>query len=264
MFFDTAYEKKNTYNKPVFMKFTLGMHTTRILGTPMRVYIHWLAKQRLALQCLGDDCPICRNNKMIQLEHPEDYKNQPEYCSRQQRHLMNILDRTVAKICPKCQEENKAFPNGSFPTTCVNQSCGALLTSVDALPLDKVKVLGVSFTNAEALNTMSLTKLDANKNPIPLTEYDIVWGVSKGQGGRNSASPFPGDRGEVSVPADALFDLTKVTLTLTPEEINEVLKGISLKDVFLARREEGKTESSKATEETQKLVEDQISGLFGA
>lgn len=262
MFFDTTYEKKNTYNKPTFLSLTLGKHIVRILGNPLKMFIHWLPAQRSTVKCLGDDCVICRNNKMIMLEHPEDFRNQTGFFTRQARHLMNVLDRTPAKICPNCQTENKILPNNLFPVTCVSQSCGALLTGVDANVLDKVKVLGISNTNAETLNNMSST-MTANGETISLTDYDIIWVVSRGQGNRNVTSSFPGTRDVVEVPPDALFDLTKVTLTLTNEEIQDLLKGISLKDIFLSRKEETDGVLDKSTDES-KAVDELVSSLFAS
>lgn len=263
MFFDTTYEKKNTYNKPNFLSLTLGKHITRILGNPLKVFIHWLPTQRTTVRCLGDDCVICRNNKMIMIEHPEDFRNQPNFYSKQPRHLMNVLDRTPAKICPNCQTENKILPNNTFSVTCTSPECGALLTGVEAMVLDKVKVLGISNTNAETLNNMSSTQMNEKGELLSITDYDIVWIVSKGNGTRHVLSAFPGTKDIVIVSPEFMFDLTKVTLVLTNEEIQEVLKGVSLKDIFLARKEESKEKVEENTNE-QKAVDDIVSSLFNS
>lgn len=262
-FFDTTYENQKSFNKPVYFKLTPGKHTMRILGAHIKIFTHWLPAQRVAILCLNKDCPICKKNQLIMMEHPDDFSKQPGFLTRQPRHLMNILDKTLVKVCPKCQTEIKAPPSDVFPPTCTNPDCGELLTNVQPIPSDKVKVLNLNNTDATNLNNMSMGHLDKDRKEYPLTDYDINWVVSKAPNNKVLASPFPGEHGEVAVKAEALFDLTKVTLTLTPEEIEEALKGVQIRDIFLARKS-AKAAVTEATEKQQLDVEEAIGQLFNS
>lgn len=262
-FFDTSMPERKKFAKIKFLTLTPGAHITRVLGGSAKQFIHYIASQRVTILCLGDDCPICKANKKIMYEHPDDFVKQDGFISRQPRFFMNILDRTNGKICPECGAENKRGANNQFSPIC--WSCETVISNVEIHPLDSVKVLGISKTNADFLNTFDSNTLTEAGERVGINNFDIVWTVVKGANNKNMVSPSVGaGRDVVEVPAESLFDLSQAVITLTEPEIHELLKGVSLRDIFLARRHEKETELGEVSEDDLKSVEDSVSSLFNA
>lgn len=260
-FFDTTTPDRKTFDKVKFLTLTPGVHTTRIIGNARRIFVHYLASQRVTLACLGDDeCPICKDNKKIMFEHPSDFNTQPGFIARQTRFVMNVLDRTNGKICPNCGSENKRTANNQYSPICWN--CEAVITNEPIRPLDTVKVLGISKTNADLLNTFENNTLDDAGNKLGLNNFDIVWTVVKGANSKNVVSPSVGTgRDAVTVSEESLFDLDRASIHLDANEIHEVLKGVSLKDIFLARKN---SKTASDTDTNIKSVDDSVAELFSA
>lgn len=265
-FFDTSMPERKKFAKIKFLTLTPGVHTTRVLGNPHKQFIHYIAGQRITLACLGDEeCPLCKTNKKIMYEHPNDFTKQEGFISRQPRFFMNVLDRTNGKVCPECEAENKRGANNTFSPIC--WSCETVIEKVEIHPLDSVKVLGISKTNADFLNTFDNTTLTESGERLGINNFDIVWTVVKGANNKNMVSPSVGtNREPVEVPEESLFDLEQAVIKLTEPEIHEVLKGVSLRDIFLARRQEKESESedNDTVADQIKDVEDSVAGLFGS
>jgi hypothetical protein len=260
-FFDTKPEGEKTFEKTRFLAFTPGKHIVRILGQPLTQYIHFVPFSKATLACLGDDCPICKNNRKLMIESPEDYSKQSGFLYKQRRHLMNILDRTPVKVCPQCQNENKRGITGKFSANC--WSCNTFITEVPVINSNKVKVATISETNAARLNNKMMSNLDENENPIPLNEIDVIFESAIVNNKKDIAPSLSENRDKVEVPEDALYDLSKITIKLTSDEIINHLKGVSLKDIFAARKS---TANEKITEDAIKVrvdVQKKIDELFG-
>jgi len=262
-FFDvTQREERTKFRKTEFLYFDIGQHIVRILDAPLKVYTHYLPAMRITVKCLGEECPVCHNNRKIFLENPKNYRDIPGYNSRSPRHLFNVLDRTLVKTCPKCQFEVKRGGDFQFPSAC--PKCSTFVTDYTPHPSDKVKVASVSDTVASQINMFEQSMLDASGDPLPVTSYDFMFLVTKMDRKVTVPSPLIQNNDVVNVPEDAKFDLEKATLKLEADEINELLRGVSLRDIFAARRVDSAVEE-KLDEETKELesdIEKRVSELF--
>ena len=217
------------FNKAQFLNYSLGEHRIRLLENPRRIFLHYF-RGKGTIECLGSDCPICQRNKIIAASTGDPTKD-PAYNKPSLRFYFNGVDRSMVKICPNCQEENKESQAGFLP---VCSECGAIITDVGSHPVDKVKVINVSRTNAEKLRSFQAGILDANKEPIGLENYDVLFKVyMTGKVKNIDPEPDPSANDALEVPEDALYDLEKVTVKLEPDEIESFLKGVSLKDIFI-------------------------------
>jgi endogenous inhibitor of DNA gyrase (YacG/DUF329 family) len=258
------FETGNTgegFDKVNFMRFDYGQHRVRLLGVPNRVFTHFL-KGRATIQCLGRDCPICQNNKSIKTEHPEDFRNVSGYNASSPRHYINVLDRTSVKICPECQTENKPNIANEFSPTC--SKCNTFVTDVEPMSSGKVKVINISQTNADTLNTLNSTIQDKDGEPIGLENFDLIFMASQ-SGNRKTIAPMPDSNATdvVEVPEDALYDLENLVIKLEPDEIVELQKGVSLRDIFAARRGEELSDEVIAVDaEYSEIVEKEVADLF--
>ena len=249
------------FKKTEFLSLTPGMHIIRILDDKAHmVYTHYLVTRTgsYTVECLGEDCPICKNNKQIIYEHPEDFRDVRGYASRSPRFFFNVLDRSQAKVCPSCGTVNKKLPNQSWASQC--SKCGALLTTVDPVQLNKVSVVGTGKTLAQNLVSFERAYLDDNGEPIGLKNFDIILSVEM-QNKKKVITPLPSTsslmkREEINVPEDQKFDLTKCTIKLETEEIQDLIDGVSLKDIFTARKKPVST--GQVNEEKQQVIEDEL------
>lgn len=247
--------EKKSFDRPTYLSFTFGQHLVRILGDFHKVYTHWVKRANVVLECLGDDCPICLNNKRIIADNPDNFAKAPQWLPRSERHYMNVLDRTDVKICAECQAEVKKEASGKFPAVC---SEGHLIVEAEVQPSNKVKVANISKTNALRLKDHQLSTLDENGEPVGLENFDVVFMVTRGTE-RKDIVPMPvsANNDKVEVPADALYDLDNVLVKLDSEEIIQLLKGVALRDIFLARRGEDMEEKAvEASEEVQKALDE--------
>lgn len=253
-------QEKKVFPKVNYMRFDVGQHLLRIIGDPRAVYTHYVRHANIAIKCLGDDCPICQNNKRIFLEHPNDFRDVKGYTPRQYRHYFNALDRTMVKVCPSCQAENKKGTNGVFPTAC--SSCNALITSVSEVHSDKVKLVNISDTNAKMLAVQAQSVLDSEGNMIPLNSYDVMFTVIPGERKAILPQTVHTNNDPVEVPEDALYDLDKAVITLEPDEVLELLRGVALRDIFASRTNTKEEEAvTEMAEDIDEEIEKRIKAL---
>lgn len=258
------YTKRN-FAKAEFLNLTPGMHIVRFLeptDAAEMVESHFVVTPvtRFSVVCLGEDCPICKNNRRIIQEHPKDFRVQAGYFSKSDRYTINVLDRTPAKICPQCQAEIKKI-NDVFPTTC--PSCSNLVATIEAKPLSKVKLMQLSKTLATQINSIENATLGADGDPIGLPNFDVVFSVTM-NGDKKTVTPIPSpSRNDiVEVPKDAFLDKAQGALRMEADEIIDALKGISLKDIFAARKATTSVES-KAEESSIDIDAKINKELFG-
>jgi hypothetical protein len=247
-------EIKQSFRRTVKLYQSPGQHIIRMLNAILkRINVHIIKRDGkfFTVKCLGDDCPICQNNRHIFLEHPDDYQKVDGYCSRSKRHFGNVLDRTPVKICPNsdCQAEVKSEDTVNFPANC--PFCKTLLVSIPVTISNKVKVLEVSDEVAHQMDLLEKTRLDAERNIIGWVNYDFI--ILK-QKGKSPLFQLGDNRDPVEVPDEAKFDLDKAVIELTAEEISAFLRGTSLKDLFAARR--GTNQQVVATSETSRTAEE--------
>jgi len=260
MLFETG-STGDSFNKTNFMKFDYGSHRVRLLGNPNRVFTHFL-RGKATIQCLGRECPICQNNKSIKAEHPDDFRNVSGYNNSSPRHYINVLDRTSVKVCPECQTENKPNIANEFSPTC--SKCNTFITDVEPMPSGKVKVINISQTNADTLNTLDSTICNKDGEPIGIENMDIIFMATQ-SGNRKNIAPMPDANAtdEVNVPEDALYDLETLVIKLEPDEIVQLQKGVTLRDIFASRRGEELSDEVTAVEaELSEIVEKEVADLF--
>lgn len=273
MFADIDIKQKQFDNKKTtYLKFTPGNHIIRILDSKAKLYFtHWI--NGISVLCLGEDCPICADNRNIFMKNPKEYKKDPSYIPSRKTYLVNVLDRTPAKVCPNCGEAVKKISN-AYPQTC--PSCNNFIVDVAETQLNQVKVLsrGVElFSELEALSK-SVYAIDVDptlpdSKPLPITSYDIMLVVSgSGREMKVKTMPIISRNDEVSVNKEDLFDLSNCIISLTPEEIVELRNGVLLKDIYMARKSKDDflAEDSVDSPELKDSIEDiekQINVLMG-
>lgn len=256
------------FERPVWFVTTEGQHQIRILDeTAHDEWLHFVRtpthERGIYLTCLEDDCPICIQNRQIIAENPETFRDVKGYWSRSKRWYVNVLDRTEVKVCPECQWENKKDVTMQFPNTCLNRECNALLTEVEPHQSGKVKILAKGKRLFEPLEkNIFRVNVDEDGEPIPLTKYDIILHVV-GTGRDTQTLPVKTDvNDEVGVPEDALYDLPSIPLRLEPSEVLDFLKGVSLRDIFAARRGEVDEEMQELAEEIKEDIDEGIASIL--
>lgn len=244
---------ESNFKKTEFIKLVKGDNVIRILDDDYRMYPTHFVPGRGSVLCLGkDECPICQNNKKLIVENPQNFRNMKGYLARSDRYYFNVLDRSTAKVCPKCGNEVKAV-NDVFPKVC---DCGTVVAGVEAQPVNKVKVLNktsglvtllVAFEHKYGLLTsydISLFIADPNAKvpptPIPLTNQNDV----------------------VEVNPEDKYDLDNVLMKLSAEEIEELLRGVSVKDIYKARKGSEDKELEEQANVDADEIQKQVNDLF--
>src|SRR5689334_8544117 len=116
------------FKKTEYMAVTNGVHTVRILQEQAKTKpTHFFNATKTTVLCLGDDCPICANNKKLIMQFPDNFRDQLGYNKVNYRFFVNVLDKTPAKVCTKCGKEYKDLRQ----TIC---TCGEVLP--EAKPLN--------------------------------------------------------------------------------------------------------------------------------
>jgi hypothetical protein len=135
--------------------------------------------------------------------------------------------------------------------------------------VNKVRVLTLGPDAATRMEGLESTQTDPAGEPLSMMSYDIAL-VVEVVNERKVTTPIPmtNSNAPVDVPKEMLEDLEAVTMKLSREEIINLLKGVSLKDVFASRKTSvSVTEKATSEPSTDEAVEDKanelISKLFG-
>jgi len=242
----------------------LDLNSTATIRFLTRDYVsvstHWI--NRVSVKCLGDECPICANNRDIILRNPDTFRDDPKYLPRRLVNLANVMDRTPTRVCPNCQTEVRA--TASVTAAC--PKCGTMLSG-NAAPLNKLKVLSRGVTLFDQLTSINNAVLDNSGEPVGLTKYDITLVVS-GTGKSKIITPIAGSiTDELVVLPENMYDTEKITLELSPSEMLDLQAGVSLKDIFAARRAAKVVLESAPVEALSELdldkVNEDVEKLFG-
>jgi hypothetical protein len=260
-------ESQNFVRTPI-MYTTEGNHIVRFIKDSNLVLNSHYVKGKYTIRCLGDDCPVCNNNRKIIAQEPKNFRNIPGYSSRSLKYIYNIIDKTNVKVCPKCETENKRA-GSDFPAKCT--ACDTFITEVKPTPSNKVKLFVFGQDLASKLSGVEQTYLDKDQNPIGIDKFDTILHVS-GTGKDKKTTPIPYTGPElltIEVKPDMLLDPEKGIITLTVQEVNDLLRGVALKDIFLARKP--KTEGSESEKHevdpqaealSDEKIQQQVDALF--
>ncbi len=259
---DVVYDRNNSpkYRKTEYLSLTPGEHKIRILE-PMetKFYTHYVGYSYVA--CLGDECPLCENNKKIMYEHPENFSTVKGFIPRRARFYINVFDKTPAKVCPK---DGKELPQEA--TSC--PACGTFLP--EAAPLNKVKVLSSGKDVFEDLKIQSKSIRNEQDERIDIRMYDFlltVVGVGRDREIHTTPRWFPGKEALQDVGDQQLFDLSNATIKLSREEMLDVFNGAALRDVFTLRRAKKELEKDDFLNESKdvnKEISDSVDEIFKA
>lgn len=252
-------QNKSNFKKIEYLELVQGTNPIRILNAEAKdIDIHYL--NRAYIRCLGEDCPICKNNKKIILENPANWKSVAGYCQKSKRYYVNVLDRAMARICPKCQAEVKNLGAAACP------ECKTMIGNEPIVQLNKVKVLSKGVQLFEQLEAISVSVLDREHNKLPITGYDMMLSVS-GVGKDTKTTPIPNPMADdvVEVNESDLFDLDKTVVTLTVEQIADFQRGISLSDIFKTQRLGSQETDTKVMDvAVDDNIRDQVKKLFNS
>jgi hypothetical protein len=258
-------ETKGDFKKVKFLKIIPGYPVrVRVLNkSAYRVSKHYLPKQKISIVCLEENCPICANNKKLALQNKDmNYSDIPGIINRQNRFLVNVLNRTKVKTT-STEHVVYAGADGKFPSQ--HPETGEDLTQIKATSQNTIEVLERGSTLFGQLNGIYDTIRDEEGNKIGLTNFDIILTASgKGRQMTVSAVAQPQFNDEVKLLDTDLYDLTKVPMKLSEDELIQVLNGVSLQDIFEARKSTPKEESELEgiAEDVSLEVEDTIGKLF--
>jgi hypothetical protein len=265
------YPANPNFVKATWLNLSPGNHMVRLLNSDaVRYDTHWINGNTIL--CLGENCPICETNRRVRLEHNnKDYYNLPDYHAVVLKFFVNVLDRTPVKVCPNCQAEVNMIPsasgNSTFPSTC--PTCNHFVTEVAAGPSNKVKILSRGTTLFDQFNSAQNPEIDDEGNtipPEPITSYDFAL-ICNPANKKNPvvAQPKKNRNDVVEVPADSLYSLESRVIKLEPVEIADLLKGISIRDIFAARKAKGGQQTTELEQKSAVLsteINSTISKLF--
>ena len=86
----TPRTEKKSFQRTVFLSLDLGQHIIRFLqpsSEAYKTYIHFLQNTKISIKCLGDDCPICENNRRLYLQNPKNAGKIAGYVTRSTRYF---------------------------------------------------------------------------------------------------------------------------------------------------------------------------------
>jgi hypothetical protein len=267
--FDTSTPKRESnFKKALYLNLKdPGFRIVRLLQPEnyLKVETHWI--NNASIVCPGEGCPICENNKRLAIEYSANkaFRNQKDWRPTVQRFLVNVFDRTPVKVCPNCGLENYRLGN-AFPNMC---SCNTVITGVVAQPSNKVKVLAKGKTLFDDFNAAETTvnlDLDGNELVNPsISSFDFTLSVNPTESTHPVKAEKNWNRNDVvEYNEEDLFDLDNCVIRLTVDELKEFIRGVSLRDIFAARRndtlmDQAEETASKTSEELEKMAKE----LFG-
>lgn len=260
----------STRRKVTYMELTPGVHLIRLLeDNAKRFFVHWI--NNTTIECLDEDCPICENNVRLMRELSKDkaFRNAKDWSPPTKKFFVNVMDRTTVKVCgnPQCSYEvtrvlNTQANKWVFPSTC--PKCNGFVSDVEPTVSNKIKVLGKGTTLFDDFNTALTTELDDDMEPRPITSYDFA--VSSSGSGRDTkvkATPQSNRNDKVEFNPEDLYDLSSPVIRLTREEVLDFKRGVSLKDLFTARKAEEVTgEATEKAEVTESVSKDILDEIF--
>jgi hypothetical protein len=255
-------EKKSSgrdFKKTRFYVWASGHNFFRVAGEPEIVDTHFI--QGTSVKCLGKDvCPFCIDNRKLWAEFGKESKNHG-YNNISTRVYFNVIDRNIGKICPneECGYDVKKS-RGVVPTSC--PKCNTLLASVESKRLDVIRVVNISSATFNEWVTDILPQVtDADGNMLDIHLYDSVFNSVGEKQDRRSKPEVPEtlNTDPVDVNSEDLYDLSGSYLTLTADEIRDLRSGMSVRDIFAARKASTESEDTFVSDATPEQIAEQRS-----
>ena len=264
------------FKKTAFYKLEPGKHRFRVVSHAVQKLVHFL--NNVSFECPGEeDCPVCLRNAEILAKAGGDKQKAKEqgWKPYNTNYYINIVSRNPVKIHPESEGyENPPFAYGEngevfWPPVC--KKTAKPLTEVPVTVSNKVYVLRGSpalfwknYQNPQAVTFNDLYKKFGGAIPcdVQITSIQKENSTIKTfilEALENETEP-------VDVNEEDLFDLENITIKLTSEEIVSILAGVSLRDIFAARKAEGNFVADVTPEEKAELVttaQSLASSLFG-
>lgn len=256
---------QSQFKKTKFFNWTPGQHRFRLLQdeAPL-IQSYWFG--RGFIQANGSDDPQATLNRRIKLESPDDFRKNKSWRPIQDRYYINVLDLTPVKMCHECEAEVKAV-NGTFPAVCPQCNKGVIAdTKVE--PLNEVRVLTGGKTLFEQIPTVESQYTNEDGEVIPITTYDCIMHVV-GTGNQRTAVVLADvdDKGkpkayDVEVPPEDLYDIYSIVPKITDDEMERLISGVSLRDIFAARNASDESDDEDAPKADSAEVQKRVDDLF--
>lgn len=264
-FADVPEQDEFTYRKTHYVRITAGVPLRlRILDKKAyHVQKYFIPSQRISILALDESVdPIWRNNEKLMRENP-DAKNPtqiPGFIRRQNRYMVNVLNRTMVKRSPA---GNIVYAiGGQFPTN--DPETGELLVNIDPQPLNRVEVLERGPQLFAQLNSVNQSTVDEAGNPIGIWNYDIIINATgSGRKMMTNITPRPDLNDDVELPeGQEKYALETLGIQLSPDEMIAVVKGVSLRDIFEARRSDDEVALEREETQVSEEIEGKLNDLF--
>lgn len=262
-FADIPEQGDSQFKRTEYVKITAGMPLRlRILDKKAHhVQKYYIKAQRLSILALDAEVdPIYQNNQKLIRENPNATpRNIPGYFPRQNRYMVNVLNRTTVKIT---STGNVVYAvGGQFPVN--DPETGESLVNVEPQPLNRVQVLERGPQLFAQLNAVNDSNVDDTGNPKGLWTYDLT--ISATGSGRKMVTNIQSHsemNDVVDVPEDELYNLESVSIQLEPSEMIQVVQGISLRDIYESRNDSGTEKLVTQAGEVSKDVKGKVDDLF--
>jgi len=257
--------EESNFKKTAFVPFFNGASLRiRVLDQKAHaVEKHFINRSKISVICLGEEaCPICENNRRLVNANPGMKRNEIKgLIYKQTRFMANIFNRTPVKTTPSGK---LVYPiNNKFPSA--DATTGEVLIDIEAKPINQVQVLERGSTLFSQLNLVHNSVVDEIGQPLGLWNYDIsisVLGSGKDMVTNVSALSHLNDKIEVA--DEDRYALETVGIRLAPGEMVKALEGVTLRDIFAARRSEDTEALAKEAEIISAEVKESVSNIFDA
>ena len=149
--------------------------------------------------------------------------------------------------------------NGTFPAICLSCEKG-VVSNLESKPLDEVRVLQGGKTLFEQFKVRDQDTLDEEGNPRGIQNFDLILHVVGVGNQRNAIAVASTNYDKVEVPPEKLYNTETLTIKVSEEEMEQLVRGVALRDIFAARRATTEVEIADEvrtdTEEIKRKVEE--------
>jgi hypothetical protein len=260
-------DRTTDFNRPVFLRLREGTPVTiRVLDSHAeKVLKHWINSSKTSVLCLGEECPICQQNEVIRRENPKTFQKIKGYIPVQRRWMVNVLDRTPVIKDEETGEEYYSI-KGKFPT--VTSDGDRSLVNIQPVPSNTIKILERGQTLFELLAVIHADSIEEHGEEAGgITKFDVKL-VPAGSGTDMIISAIPQGRNDDIAPILEQnnlmpYVLSAVGIELTPDEVINVVRGVSIRDIFAARRAKDESDTDKELKSSFSDLSDKVATLFG-